>query len=35
VTGMARMTRTSGMYMKAKMTEVTRVFFQWVLFSNV
>ena len=37
VTGMAGMTRTSGMYacMKAKMTEVTRIFFQWVLVSNV
>ena len=29
------MTRTSGMYMKAKMTEVTRIFFQSVLFNNV
>ena len=29
------MTRTSGMYMKAKMTGVTRIFFQSVLFNNV
>ena len=29
------MTRTSAMYMKAKMTELTRIFFQSVLFSNV
>ena len=29
------MTRTSGMYMKAKMTRVTRIFFQSVLFNNV
>ena len=35
VTGMTGMTRTRGMYMKAKMTEVTRIFFQWVLFNNV
>ena len=37
VTGMTGMPRASGMYtcMKAKMTEVTRIFFQWVLVSNV
>ena len=29
------MTRTSGMYMKAKMTEWTWIFFQSVLFNNV
>ena len=29
------MTRTSAMYMKAKMTDVTRIFFQSVLFNNV
>ena len=29
------MTRTSAMFMKAKMTELTRVFFQSVLFNNV
>ena len=28
------MTRTSAMYMKAKMTEVARIFFQSVLFNN-
>ena len=33
--GMKGMTRTSAMYMKAKMTEVTRIFFQSVLFNNV
>lgn len=33
VTGMAGMTGTSGMYMKAKMTEGD--IFQWALFSNV
>ena len=37
VTGTTGMTRTSGIYtcMKAKMTEVTRILFQWVLFKNV
>ena len=37
VTGMTGMTRTSGVYtcMKAKITEVTRIFFQWMLFNNV
>ena len=37
MTRVTGMTRTSGMYtcMKAKMTEVTRIFFQWVLFNNV
>ena len=29
------MTRTSAMFLKAKMTELTRVFFQSVLFNNV
>ena len=29
------MTRTSAMYVKAKMTGVTRIFFQSVLFNNV
>ena len=29
------MTRSSAMYMKAKMTELTRIFFQFVLFNNV
>ena len=31
---MKGMTRTSGMYMKAKMTESTWIFFQSVLFNN-
>ena len=37
VTGMAGMTRTRGTYscLKAKMTEVTRIFFQWVLVSKI
>ena len=37
MTGMTGMTRTSEMYacMKAKLTEVTRIFFQWVLFNKV
>ena len=34
-TGMKGMTRTSAMYMKAKITESTRIFFQSVLFNNV
>ena len=29
------MTRTSAMYMKAKITELTRIFFQSVLFNIV
>ena len=29
------MTRTSAMYMEAKMTELTRKFFESVLFNNV
>ena len=29
------MTRTSVMYVKAKMTELTRIFFESVLFNNV
>ena len=29
------MTRTSVMYVKAKMTELTRKFFEFVLFNNV
>ena len=32
---MIRMSRTVGYDMKAKMTEVTTIFFQWVLFNNV
>ena len=32
---MKGMTRTSAIYMKVKMTEVTRIFFQSVLVNNV
>ena len=32
---MKGMTRTSVIYMKAKITESTRIFFQSVLFNNV
>ena len=33
---MIAMSRTVGYnYVKAKMTEVTTIFFQWVLFNNV
>ena len=34
-TGMKGKTRTSAVYMKAKITESTRKFFQCVLFNNV